>query len=175
MSLTKEFAEMVKEQQQLLPFVHPLICGAEFSPVKQKNRCLREYQFVLQLSKKNGWQQLPQLVGALHNPDTAIILTDPRERIQWVNEGFFRMTGYGLKEAIGQNPRFLQGKETSAESKRHIRQSIDKNTPFTTVIQNYRKSGEAYFCKITVYPLYNKDLQLVNFLAVENETGVQAS
>lgn len=175
MSLTKEFAEMVKEQQQLLSFVHPLICGAEFSPVKQENRCMKEYNFILQLSEKNGWQQLPYLLEPLHNPDTAIILTDLREDIQWVNEGFFRMTGYSYKEAIGRNPRFLQGKDTPSESKRHIRRSIDKKVPFTTVIQNYRKNGAPYDCKITIYPLFNHSQQLVNFLAVENETALQAS
>lgn len=170
MSLSKEYAQMVQDQQRLLPFIHPLLCGIEFNPVKkQEPRSLMEYKFILKIAKEKGWNNLPPILEPLHNPENAIVVTDSIEQIEWVNSGFFHMTGYSTDEVLGKNPNFLQGQETNLQDVRQIKQSVHKNEPFTAVILNYRKNGEPYHCKIKVYPLYDYNQKLVNFLAIEKE------
>lgn len=170
MSFSKEYAQMVKEQQELLPFIHPLLCGTEFYPVKkQEKRCLSEYDSLLKIAEEKNWQNLPAILEPLHNPAIAIVVTDEQEIIEWVNEGFFHMTGYPSAEVLGKNPKFLQGQETSLHDVRQIRQSVNQYTPFTSVILNYRKNGEPYNCEIKVYPIFNGNRKLVNFLAIEKE------
>ncbi len=45
--------------------------------------------------------------------DNAVIITDAKVRIEWVNEGFTRITGYTAEEVLGRNPgSFLQGPES---------------------------------------------------------------
>lgn len=177
MSLTKEFSEMVKEQSRRYRFLHPLISGLEFSPLNRfnpKSRWMIEYSFLQEMARKQLWQNVPGLLESLHNPDTAIIITDARQNIEWVNKGFFYMTGYSLDEVAGRNPNILQGSQTSVDDVHRIRHSINKLEPFSSVILNYRKSGDAYYCKVDIFPLYNNDNILVNFLAIENETSLQA-
>lgn len=176
MSLTKEFSEMVQEQNRKYRFLHPLISGLEFSPLNEfntKSRWMSEYRFLQEKAREQFWQNVPGLLEPLHNPDTAIIITDSRQNIEWVNQGFFHMTGYLLEEVAGKNPNILQGSQTSVDDVHRIRYSIDKLEPFSSVILNYRKSGEAYYCKVDIFPLYNNDNILVNFLAIENETSLQ--
>ena len=159
----------------MLPFIHPLLCGPEFNSVKRQiPRCLKEYNFLLKMAKEKGWQELPSVLEPLHNPETAIVITDVEERIEWVNEGFFNMTGYLFEEVVSRKPDFLQGKDTNIQDVHKVRHLIDKNEPFTAVIMNYRKSGEAYHCKIKVYPIFDRKQKLINFLAVENEIFTQA-
>lgn len=177
MSLTKEFSEMVQEQSSKYRFLHPLISGLEFSPVmafNTKSRWMNEYRFLQEKAREQLWQNVPGLLEPLHNPDTAIIITDAKENIEWVNQGFYRMTGYSLPEVAGKNPKILQGDQTSVDDIHRIRHSINKPEPFSLVILNYRKSGEAYYCKVDIFPLYNHNNVLVNFLAIENETSLQA-
>lgn len=172
MSFSKEYAQMVQEQQGLLPFIHPLLCGTEFYPVKkQEKRCLSEYDYILKIAREKDWEGIPAILEPLHNPDIAIVVTDEKENIEWVSEGFFHMTGYPANEVLGKNPKFLQGQETSLDEVTRIRQSVIKSSPFTSVILNYRKNGEPYNCEIKVYPLFNRNQELVNFLAVEKEVA----
>ena len=55
-------------------------------------------------------RKLP-LVAA--HSDSAVILTDARGRVEWVNEAFTRITGYHLHDVIGRPPgKVLQGPAT---------------------------------------------------------------
>lgn len=177
MSLTKEFSEMVQDQNRKYRFLHPLISGLEFSPLispNRKSRWMSEYRFLQEKAREQRWQNVPGLLEPLHNPDTAIIITDARQNIEWVNQGFFHMTGYSLDEVEGRNPNMLQGSQTSPDDVHKIRHSLNTPEPFSSVILNYRKTGEAYYCQVDIFPLYNDNHILVNFLAIENETSLQA-
>ena len=99
----------------------------------------------------------------------ALIVTDPNEYIQWVNAGFTRMTGYTSTEAAGRYPSFLQGKGTSAVSKRNIRSKITQRRVYCGTLLNYRKNQEPYRCLVRIFPIYNQSSELINFIAVENE------
>lgn len=170
MSLSKEYAEMVRDQSRQFRFVHPLISGAEFNTISvQKSRWMQEYTLIQQKAKIRNWQNLPDLLEPLHDPDTAIVITDIEEKIEWVNTGFSKMTGYQAEEAIGRSPKFLQGKETNMEDVRHFRQAIKKLQPFSSEILNYRKNGEAYTCSVSIFPLFNATGSLMNFIAIEKE------
>ncbi len=105
-----------------------------------------------------------------HNdPEIAIILTDANRHIQWVNEGFTTITGYTMMEVIGKKPSILQGKETEKEVILRIRDHLEAPYPvsFKEEITNYRKNGEAYFCRLVVHPIFNAEQELVNFIAFE--------
>lgn len=174
MSFSKEYAQLVQDQKRMCSFVHPLISGLEFNPEKkQEKRCLAEYNHLQKMAVERSWEKLPGVLEPLHDPATAIVVTDAKEKIEWVSKGFFNMTGYLAEEVVGRSPGFLQGQETNQVDVLQIRQAVNKNKPFSAVILNYRKSGEPYHCKINVYPLFDKNQQLVNFLAIENEVSFQ--
>ncbi|WP_298512696.1 PAS domain S-box protein [uncultured Kordia sp.] len=78
---------------------------------------------VASLAKKYNWQNDLDLVFSEHEYE-ALIITDIHQNIIWVNEGFTNMTGYSQKFALHKTPRFLQGTETSVETKNRIRQKI---------------------------------------------------
>ncbi|WP_017730126.1 PAS domain-containing protein [Nafulsella turpanensis] len=170
MSLNKEYAQMVQEQVRSYPFLLPLQCGIEFKSLpKKKSRWMSEYTYLQQMAEEQQWNRLPELWEPLHDPDTAVIVTDPLEKIIWVNKGFSRMTGYNSKEVKGRKPDFLQGAETSPEDVREVRRRLEERKAYQGSLLNYRKSGEAYYCHISVTPLFNRQQELVNFLAVEKE------
>src|SRR5690606_28900328 len=66
-------------------------------------------------------------------------LDEPGPIIEWVNPAFARMTGYTAEEAIGKNPRLLQGPETDPETKRRIRAALARGEPVRVENLNYRK------------------------------------
>jgi PAS domain S-box-containing protein len=101
-------------------------------------------------------------------PNIAVILTDPHQRIVWVNDDFTAITGYSLGEAIGRIPgKILQGPKTEPEVIERIRKAIQQRIPFRDQLTNYRKNGEPYLCKLVIHPVFDRNQELTNFIAFE--------
>jgi len=101
-------------------------------------------------------------------PNIAVILTDPNQRIIWVNEDFTTITGYSLGEAIGRVPgKILQGPDSNKETIERIRKAIQQRVPFQDQLVNYRKNGEPYLCKLVIHPIFDRNQELINFIAFE--------
>lgn len=101
-------------------------------------------------------------------PNIAVILTDPQQRIIWVNDDFTAITGYSLGEAIGRIPgKILQGPKTEPEVIERIRKAIQQRIPFRDQLTNYRKNGEPYLCKLVIHPVFDRNQELTNYIAFE--------
>ncbi|NMH85904.1 PAS domain-containing protein [Flavivirga algicola] len=104
-----------------------------------------------------------------NNEFEALVLTDFKQEIKWVNKGFTKMTGYSFKDALGRKPNFLQGENTSLRTLNNIRNYLKREVHFKESIINYRKNGEMYHCSIEVYPLKDNNDITTHLLALENE------
>lgn len=99
-----------------------------------------------------------------------VIFTDRSGKIEWVNEGFEEVTGYTIDEIRGNKPgEILQGKETSKEEIRKFGSAVKKGEPFSTVIVNYKKSGEKYWAEIDMRPIKNENGETVKFFSVQKD------
>jgi len=125
-----------------------------------------ELQQVAMLAEKYNWQNdLHSVFSTLEYE--ALIITDINQYIIWVNEGFTTMTGYSQKYALNKTPRFLQGVQTSIETKKRIRQKIKAQQPFREIIVNHKKDKTPYKCEVNIIPLYNKET--THFIAFEKQ------
>lgn len=108
-------------------------------------------------------------------PNIAVILTDPQQRIIWVNDDFTSITGYSLGEAIGRIPgKILQGPKTEPEVIERIRKAIQQRIPWRDQLTNYRKNGEPYPCKLVIHPVFDRNQELTNFIAFEVDGSLVA-
>lgn len=100
----------------------------------------------------------------------AVIITDPDEKILWVNEAFTRITEYEPVEVMGKRPGdFLQGEETNQAVVRFMRQKIKNVEPFECDILNYSKSRRKYWLRIQCQPQYDEAGKLKYFFAIETD------
>jgi PAS domain S-box-containing protein len=89
-----------------------------------------------------------------------IIVTDanldlPGPRIVYVNPAFTRLTGYTAHEAIGLNPRMLQGPGTDRAILDVIATELRAGREVRQKILNYAKSGSPYWLDLRIKPLRN--------------------
>lgn len=117
-------------------------------------------------------QEIEKLSLVASKTENIVIITDADEKIEWVNEGFVRKTGYTLQEVIGKTPRFLQGPETSQEVLSSVRESIDRGESCTKELVNYTKQGKKFWVKMNINPVFNEYNKLHKFVAVENDVTV---
>ena len=100
----------------------------------------------------------------------AVIITDDQSRIEWVNEGFVRMTGYTFAEAEGRTlSSFLQGPLSDPDIVKMIREGIKSGEGFQTELINYHKDGHAFHLEIEVQPLRRDDGSITGFMAIESD------
>ncbi|MDX6747593.1 PAS domain-containing protein [Polaribacter sp. PL03] len=94
-----------------------------------------------------------------------IVLTNIKQEILWVNDGFKKMTGFNKNFALKKKPSFLQGKDTCKRTSARIREKILQNKPFKEIVLNYREDKTAYECEIKGFPLSYKNT--THYIALE--------
>lgn len=128
--------------------------------------------------RKAEEEEVKRLSLVANNTDNSVIITDRDGRIEYINEGFTRLTGYALEEVAGKKPgHFLQGKDTSTETRKRISAKLKKKEPFYEEILNYNKSGESYWISLAVNPVFDEQGELEKFIAIQaniTETKTEA-
>ena len=102
--------------------------------------------------------------------DNAVVVTDAEGRIEWVNEGFVRTTGYTFEEVRGRKPgSVLQGPRTDPQTVAFIRARLAAGEGVSTEMLNYRKDGSTYWLFLEIQPMLDSQGKLTNFMAVERD------
>ncbi len=123
---------------------------------------------VTELKRAQAEAQKLALVAA--RTDNAVVITDARGLIEWVNPGFTRMTGYEPAEVVGRKPgEFLQGPETDPATVAFMRRRFALGEGYRTEVLNYAKGGRKYWLAIEVQPIRAPDGTLTHFMAVESD------
>ncbi|HEY9647155.1 MAG TPA: PAS domain-containing protein [Chroococcidiopsis sp.] len=121
-------------------------------------------------ARKAAEAELQKLSLVASQTDNVAIVTDPQGHIEWVNDSFYRVTGYTLEEVKGQKPgKLLQGADTSQETVAAIREALAHQRPFSGEILNYHKSGRPYWLLLQINPVFDESGQLTHFIAIESE------
>jgi len=102
--------------------------------------------------------------------NNAVVISDAAGGVQWVNEGFTRITGYTLDEVRGREPgSFLQGPASDPATVAAMRDALQRGEGFKVEIVNYHKLGRAYWIDIEVQPLRDDAGALTGFMAIESD------
>ena len=119
--------------------------------------------------RKQQEEELQKLSLVASKTENGIIITGNDRKIEWVNEGFMKITGYVLEEIIGRNPAFLQGEETNPEDIVAIREGLESKKPFSREILNYSKQGRKYWINLNITPILNENGEVYKFVAIQND------
>jgi PAS domain S-box-containing protein len=99
-----------------------------------------------------------------------VLITDMDGRIEWVNEGFTRMTGFAPDDLLGRRPRdILHGSESDPETTAEIFAAMDERRSFQVEMQAIRKSGSTFWVELSSNPLYHSDGSLEGFMVMASD------
>ena len=102
--------------------------------------------------------------------DNAVMITDPDLKIEWVNEGFKRITGYDQGEVEGKRPDdLLHGELTNVNVAQQMASSVEKLEGFDGELVNYRKDGEAIWVANETRPILDDQNVVRNFIVVQSD------
>jgi diguanylate cyclase (GGDEF)-like protein/PAS domain S-box-containing protein len=117
----------------------------------------------MEKSREQRWR----LIGSfLDHTAEAILITDARSRIVYVNRSFSKVTGYTLKEVSGKTPRILRSGRQTAAFYAHLWNCINASGRWQGEIWNRRKNGEIYPEWLSITAVKGSTGKVENYLAI---------
>jgi PAS domain S-box-containing protein len=115
----------------------------------------------------NSRQELEKLSLVASKATNGVVILDAQGYIEWVNNGFSKLTGYSFNEVKGKYPgSFLTGAETDQGINSRIKETLKKDKPFKEEILNYKKSGEKMWLLLDFTPILNDAGKITSFIAI---------
>lgn len=150
--------------EKLLAYLHPMIItiGQLVSATRIKRK---QQQAEIELSR------LSRVASETTN---GVVITDTEGKVEWINEGFTRTTGYQLEDLRGKKPGdVLQGPQTDTNAIAAMHEALARSEGFEVELVNYTKDGRPYWNRISCTPLRGSRGQLQGFMAIESDISEQ--
>ena len=119
-------------------------------------------------------RELGLLRAAVEAVGEAIVVTGPDldppgPRIEYVNAGFTRMTGYAPEEVRGRTPRMFQGPATDRAVLDRLRADMEAGRPSRDEAVNYRKDGAAFTIEWLITPVLDGDGRVAYWVSAQRD------
>jgi PAS domain S-box-containing protein len=159
----------------------PLLLGLLFCfiGIRREQLVLFNKQIKYHLSQEKMFnsaadQQISLLAKIISQVNEAVIIANKEGYIQWVNEGFTKISGYELDEVFDKRPgQLLQGPLTNKATVNRIRENIMRGEAVVEELLNYHKNGTPYWIRISIKPIYDESGEIANYIAIESDITSQ--
>lgn len=107
------------------------------------------------------------LAKVVSQTSNGVVVTDLAGVIQWVNNGFAKITGYTIEEVLGKTPaQFLQGAGMPPEISARLGEALALRESYSGELLNYRKEGTPYWVHLDIEPRYDEAGECNGFMAM---------
>lgn len=112
--------------------------------------------------------ELLKLSSVVEGNPNAIIITDTKGSIEYVNPQFCELTGYGAVEVMGKNPNILKSMD-NPEKYRDLWQTITSGRVWRGEFYNRRKDGSRYWSGATVSAMVDRKGKIIRYVGVSRD------
>ncbi|MBC3538238.1 PAS domain S-box protein [Rufibacter sediminis] len=100
--------------------------------------------------------QLEKLALVASKSNNGVLIIDKAGIIEWVNDGFTRLHGYTLEEAIGQKPScLLHHPKMNTAMYSPIEEKLSRGESATFEVLNRKKDGEGLWVSVEINPVFS--------------------
>jgi len=119
--------------------------------------------------RKQAEEERVRLTTAIEQAAEAIIITDSKWTIEYVNPAFERMTGYLKHEIIGQHPRILKSERHDKAFYKKIRDTLTQGEVWSGRLTNKKKDGAFYEAEVTSSPVRDQQGTIINYVNIHRD------
>jgi sigma-B regulation protein RsbU (phosphoserine phosphatase) len=124
-------------------------------------------------ARKLTEDKLLVLSRAVDQSPVSIMITGPDGRIEYVNQGFTRLTGYLPAEVVGRKPSFVRSQDGSANGMHGLSQCVSGGEQWHGEIQGRRKDGSEFWALETVTSIRDATDRISRCLAMQQDITQQ--
>lgn len=103
---------------------------------------------------------------ALEQSGSAVLITNNKGVIQYVNKAFVRLNGYTLDELHGKTPKVMKSHLNAPSLYRDMWSTITQGGTWKGEFKNRKKNGAIYWCYETISPVVNSNGVITHYIAV---------
>lgn len=118
--------------------------------------------------RKQIHETVLKLSRAVEQTVEAIVITDKNGKIEYVNQAYEDLTGYTLKEVLGNTPGIIKSGKHSLQFYEHLWATIISGNVLRTEVVNKKKNGELFLEQKTISPIFDEHRNITHFIG----TGV---
>lgn len=107
--------------------------------------------------------------AALKAAANAIVITDVKGVIVWVNDSFSKMTGFTAEEAVGATPHLLYSGKQDETFYDDLWNTIQSGEVWDGDLVNRRKDGSLYDEHQTITPVTDDNGEVTHFIAIKQD------
>lgn len=122
--------------------------------------------------RKRQEAQLLLLQRSVDVSVNGVVIADAQQPgfpLVYINDRFEQVTGFTRADALGQNCRFLQGRDTNQASVQRIRDALAQQQELRIEILNYRKNGEPFWNELKISPVRDQQGVVTHFIGIQND------
>lgn len=112
---------------------------------------------------------MQKLAIVAEKTNSAVLITDKKFNIEWVNQSFSDITGYSAEEAVGKKPTFLEGSNTNRETLDRLWITLEKGENFIGEILNCAKDGHEFWSYTNISAVKNDANEIEKYIAIFND------
>ncbi len=119
--------------------------------------------------RKHFEDQLQILREAVEQSPASIVITDSAGSIEYVNDGFRRISGFSTDELVGKTLRILNDKKETEIDSEEIWKSLYAGKEWRSEHLNKRKDGSIYWESTLISSVKDSDGKILHLLAVQED------
>ncbi|HDR03721.1 MAG TPA: hybrid sensor histidine kinase/response regulator [Candidatus Marinimicrobia bacterium] len=114
-----------------------------------------------------------RLISAIEQSIDAIMITDTKGNIRYVNPAFDKMTGYNRNEVIGQHIRLLKSGKQTDSFYGQMWKMIGSGAVWSGKLINMRSDGTLITVEETITPVRDDSGEIINYVAIMRDITEQ--
>jgi len=123
--------------------------------------------------RKKAEMEIRKLSKAVEQSANIVIITDTKGIIEYVNEKFYKTTGYNRAEIIGHTPRILSSGKHDKKFYHNLWETIKSGKVWRGEIYNKKKNGDLFWESTLITPVFDDNKEIINFMAVKEDITEQ--
>ncbi|TVQ74049.1 MAG: EAL domain-containing protein [Chromatiaceae bacterium] len=114
-------------------------------------------------------ESLQRLAFAVDQSPSIVVITDTQGDIQYVNQQFCNITGFGLDDVAGLSAEELGSTETPEGGESGVLPALAENDLWEGQFRNIKKNGEIYWEQARIYPIRNNQGQVTHYIKLAED------
>ncbi|MDQ6993866.1 MAG: PAS domain S-box protein [Mariprofundus sp.] len=118
-------------------------------------------------TRKQTEEKVRMLSQAMEQSGEAVVITDAKAKIEYVNPAFSTISGYSEAEALGQSPSILNSGKQDASFYANMWSALSAGEFWQGKVINTNKNGVDYPAMLTISPIKNIHGEITNYIGIQ--------
>lgn len=123
--------------------------------------------------RKRAEESLAKLSTAIEQNPVAVVITDKKGKIEYINKSFTDITGYSFIESFAKNTNILKSDKNPPEIYSHMWATLEQGEIWRGEIINKKRSGILYNALLAISPIINEQGEVINYVGIQQDITFQ--